>query len=193
MSVPPARGIRGASRFFRSGQRPGGERALVAVLCVLIAWFYVWTVRSSGESWNFGEEQRDYYNLLIDGWLEGQLHMKVEVPQALLALKDPYDPARRPAGLGLHDASYYKGKYYVYFGAAPVLTLMLPFRVVTGVDLPLPAAILGFVFGGFVASAMLLRAVRRRYFVDTPPAVVLGGVAVLGFAALGPVLLRRPA
>lgn len=37
--------------------------------------------------------------------------MKVEVPAALLALKNPYDPAERPPGLGLHDASYYQGKY----------------------------------------------------------------------------------
>ena len=107
------------------------ERWLVLALCGMIGWFYVWTVRSSGDPWKFGREQRDYYNLLIDGYLDGQLHMKVDVPAALLALKDPYDPAQRPVGVGLHDASFYKGKYYVYFGAAPMIVLILPFRLLS--------------------------------------------------------------
>src|ERR1043165_5156324 len=84
------------------------ERGLVVLACGLVAWFYLWTVRSVTAPWNFGREQRDYYNLLIDGYLAGQLNMKVEVPDALLKLKDPYDPGERPTGLGLHDASFYK-------------------------------------------------------------------------------------
>ena len=168
------------------------ERWLVVVACAAVGWFYFWTVESNGEPWNFGEEQRDYYNLLIDGYLDGQLHMKVEVPQQLLALKDPYDPNLRPAGLGMHDASFYKGKYYVYFGAAPLVVLMLPFRLLTGTDLPLGITTLVFVYGGFLASAVLLLAVRRRHFREASTVAVLMGVMILGFAALGPVLLRRP-
>src|SRR5688500_8282055 len=91
------------------------ERILIVALCAIIGWFHVWTVRSSGDPWKFGREQKDYYNLLIDGWLDGQLHMKVVVPPELLALKDPYDPTLRPPDLGLHDASFYNGKYYLYF------------------------------------------------------------------------------
>jgi hypothetical protein len=165
---------------------------IVLATCAAVAWFYVWTVRSSGESWDFGEEKRDYYNLLIDGYLDGQLHMKVDVPEALLKLRDPYDPQQRPAGLGLHDASFYKGRYYVYFGAAPMLALMLPFRVVTGMDLPLPVAILVFVYAGFLTSVGIWLSVRRRYFVETHTLTVVLGVMVLGLGGLCPVLLRRP-
>src|SRR5688500_14754207 len=89
----------------RRGGRGSAERAFLVALCLAIGWFYVWTVRSSGEPFEFGQEHRDYYNRLIDGYLEGQLHMKVEVPPALLALNNPYDPGERPPGLGLHDAS----------------------------------------------------------------------------------------
>ena len=60
------------------------ERVLVAALCAAVGWFYVWTVRSSGDPWRFGLEQRDYYNLLIDGWLDGhrreELLFDVSVP-----------------------------------------------------------------------------------------------------------------
>ncbi len=168
------------------------DSCLLVMLCAGLAWFYVWTVRSSGDKWKFGLEQRDYYNLLIDGYLAGQLHMKVEVPPELLQLKDPYDPNLRPAGLGLHDASFYKGKYYVYFGAAPMVVLMLPFRLITGFDLPQPVAALVFVYAGFLASVAILLAARRRYFPDTGALVLSLCVLVLGLAGLGPVLLRRP-
>jgi len=168
------------------------ERTALAVFCVALAWFYVWTVRSGAGPWKFGQEQQDYYNLLLDGWLDGHLSMKVDVPEALLKLPDPYDPTLRPAGLGLHDASFYGGKYYLYFGAAPVAVLLLPFRLLTGVDLPQAVAVLVFVYGGFLASLALWWAARRRYFPETAAVVTLFAAGVLGLAALGPVLLRRP-
>lgn len=165
---------------------------VAAIACVIVGAFYLWTVRSTAEPWKFGEEQRDYYNLLIDGWLEGQLHMKVDVSPALLQLADPYDPKTRPPGVALHDASLFRGKYYVYFGAAPVVTLMLPFRLLTGTDLPLAVATLIFVYAGFLASVAMFLAVRRRYFQDTSVVLATGAVFALGFAGLGPLLLRRP-
>ncbi len=168
------------------------ERLLVVALCAAVGWFYVWTVRSNNDEWNFDPEQDDYYNLLIDGWLDGQLHMKVPVPDALLQLKDPYDPTLRPPDLGLHDASFYRGKYYLYFGAAPVVLLMLPYRLITGVDLPQAVAIFIFAYGGFLVSVATWRSVRRRYFPETGVFVMSAGVLVLGFASLGPVLMRRP-
>jgi 4-amino-4-deoxy-L-arabinose transferase-like glycosyltransferase len=168
------------------------ERVLLVAVCLAVGWFYLWTVRSNATAWRFGQEQRDHYNLLIDGWLAGQLHLKVDVAPALLALPDPYDPAARPKGQWLHDASFYRGKYFLYFGAAPVVTLMLPFRVLTGTDLPLPAAVLVFTYAAFLVAAATWLAVRRRYFSETGPLVKLLGVIALGLTTLAPVLLRRP-
>ncbi|MEO6244575.1 MAG: hypothetical protein ABIQ12_03990 [Opitutaceae bacterium] len=168
------------------------ERVAVFSLCMAIGWFYLWTVRSTGEPWDFGHEQRDYYNRLIDGYLVGQLHMKTAVPEALLKLENPYDPAQRPPGVGLHDASLYRGKYYVYFGAAPMVLLMLPFRVITGMDMPLAVAVLVFVYLGFLASTVVFLAIRRRYFPTAGLGVVLWGVLALGLASATPGLLRRP-
>src|SRR5476649_2876362 len=129
------------------------ERALLLAVALVVLVFDVWTVCSSGDPWHFGKKQNDYYNLLIDGWRGGQLAMKVDVPEALLKLSDPYDPSQRPPGLALHDASFYKGKYYLYFGVAPVVTLMLPFRLLTGIDLPQAVSEIVFVYGAFLASA----------------------------------------
>ena len=67
-------------------QRSGSwrERAWLAAVCALVGCFYGWTARPEGVSWNFGQRQTDYYNLLVDGFLDGHLYMKVEVPEALL-------------------------------------------------------------------------------------------------------------
>lgn len=168
------------------------ERAAAVLVCVLVGWFHVWTASSSDGLAPRVGPKRDYYNLLLDGWLSGQLHLKVDVPPELLRLPDPYDPTLRPPGLGLHDASFHRGRYYLYFGAAPVLTLLLPYRLATGSDLSEAAAVLCFGLAGFLASFALWRAIRRQYFPDTAPLVTLLAGGVLGLASLGPVLLRRP-
>jgi hypothetical protein len=168
------------------------ERFLVVTICAIVGAFYLWTVRSTGEDWKREPERRDYYNRLIAGWLDGHLHLKTEVPAELLALKNPYDPAQRRPGLGLHDASFYKGKYYLYFGVAPAFTLMLPWRIATGADMPLPLAVLIFVYGGFLASVAIFCAVRRRYFPASGRLALACGVLTLGLAGAGLMLLRRP-
>lgn len=168
------------------------EAVLLALVCLALAWFYVWSSRSNNERWKYGREQRDYFNLAIDGWLDGHLYLKVDVQPEMLALADPYDPATRPPGIGLHDASFYKGKYYVYFGMAPVVVLMLPYRLITGVDLPLAVAVIIFAYGGFFAMSALWLDIRRRYFPGTGTAVSVLMVFTLGLVNLGPVLIRRP-
>lgn len=172
--------------------RRGVERWLVALLCAAVAWFYLWTIESGDGPIRFGGKQGDYYNLLLDGWAAGQLHLKAEVPAELLAVSDPHDLKQRPPGLGLHDTSLYRGKYYLYFGVAPAVVLMLPFRALTGVDLPLAAAVLGFTLGGFLASTAAWLTIRRRFFPEAGTGLVLTGVLALGLAGLGPVLVRRP-
>lgn len=175
-----------------SPRRGWSERVWVVAACVLVGWFYGWTARHEGVSWNFGQRQTDYYNLLVDGFLDGHLYMKVDVPEALLKLADPYNPETRPAGIALHDASMYRGRYYIYFGAAPVVTLLLPFRVLTGgVGLPLPAAVLVFTYAGFLVSGAILLGMRRRYFPEAGSVGVVMWVVALGTASMGPLLVLR--
>lgn len=169
-----------------------GERWWLLAVGVMVGWFYVWTARNEAVDWKFGQRQTDYYNLLVDGWLDGHLYMKVEVPEVLLKLADPYNPAMRPPGVALHDASMYRGHYYIYFGAAPVVTLMLPFRVLSGgVALPLPVAVMVFTFAGFVVSAGIFLGIRRRYFPEAGTGIVLVSVLALGTASMGPLLVLR--
>jgi hypothetical protein len=162
--------------------------AIIGVLC-----FYAWTVAAAnGLTPAVGTAYKyDYYNHLVHGLQKGHLSLDVEVPAALKALPDPYDPAAN-RDIGLIDTSYYHGRYYLYFGPTPAITLMLPFRALTGTDLPTGWAVLIFTSIGFIAAASLWLAIRGRYFVTSPTWMAPLGVIVLGFGCMVGAVLRRP-
>lgn len=158
---------------------------------VLLAGFYAWTVTSDGLAWNYGKRQTDYYNLLVDGFLAGQLNLKTEVSPELLAVRDPWDPAQRPPGSALHDASLYQGKYYIYHGVVPAVLLLLPWHALAGTGLPLGAAVLVFTCGSACFALLLLADVRRRFFPATGEGIALLVGLLAGLASFAPILLRR--
>ncbi len=106
-------------------------------------------------------------------------------------MKDPYDPAER-AGRGLHDASYYQGRYFIYFGATPALAAFLPVKLLTGVFIDDRFVIVGVAFAGFWFSVALALDFRRRHFPQASPWIVFTIAVVLGLATMVPPLLRRP-
>ena len=62
----------------------------------------------------------EYYNMLADLFLQGTTALLVEPPPELASLDYPW-PASMREGVHptLNDASYYEGKYYLYWGPAP--------------------------------------------------------------------------
>jgi len=78
------------------------------------------------------------------------------------------------------DASYYKGRYYLYFGLTPAVTLLWPYAVLTGREMPTGAAVVIFCCIGFLAGSATWLAFRRRYFPTSP-----GWMAPLGVLAFG--------
>jgi len=150
---------------------------------------YGWILASTDGLPRISGRQSDYNNLLVHGFLQGHLYLDAPVPEQLLALKNPYDPAQRPFGLGLHDASLYRGHYYIYFGPAPALALMLPFAALTGSDLPVGYAVGIFVVGMSAALlAIFLRYVGRR---ERGRWVTLACVIALGTCGFQLALLSR--
>src|ERR1051325_11968572 len=96
---------------------------ITTVVCLVAM---VWMGANDATGWKnsypLDQHQPDYYNLLVDGFLDGHLHLKVETNAAG---ELPY----------LMDASRYGGHYYLYFGAVPAVLLMVPFSCLTGYDL----------------------------------------------------------
>jgi hypothetical protein len=177
---------------------PAPERASLAwtwlpflAAFALLVSFYGWTTVSNHLNWHFGAEQRDHYNLLVHGFLDGHLSLKADVPAAVLQSPNPYDPAQRPDGVALHDASLYQGKYYIYYGVVPAIVALLPFRLVAGFDLPVPVAVLGFAVAALAVGLSLIAVIRRRYFPRCGPGVAFWLALGFGFASCAPLLVRR--
>jgi hypothetical protein len=150
----------------------GGLAALV--------WFCVWTPAHFSSPWLF-PTPHGYYPELTEGFLSGHLYLPRTPDPRLAALPDPYDPAAN-ADFRINDLSYFHGRYYLYHGVAPVLTLFLPFRLLTGHHLSEAAAAALFTLGGMLLTMRLLVLVRRALFPRCPATLFLACVvaAVLG-------------
>jgi hypothetical protein len=186
-----------AGRIVAATKRFVGTRDAVALLVVLVlaSAFYVWTASSSGNPIDLGSRQHDYFNQLTDGFLHGQTNLPQHPPEALLKLRDPYDPAANSAlagPYGLHDLSLYHGRLYLYWGPTPALTLFLPWRALPAGDMPQNLAAALFAIAGLAFALLLLRFLVRRYLPETPTWQLT--VAAVGLAAgnVAPFMLRRP-
>lgn len=165
------------------------EIALAAAAFAVVAWFYYFTVQTSGDLREGADF--DYYNPLVDGFRGGHLYLPVDPDPKLIALPDPYDPARN-SELRLADASYYHGHFYLYFGVVPAVTLMLPYLLITGHHLPEAASVFVFCLVGLAAASALWLAIRRKYFPGSASWVAPAGVLAIGFGAHVLALARRP-
>ncbi len=174
----------------RSAKR--AEYLLAAIVLAVSGWFYLWTATSASNPLSSKLQAGDLYNRLSDGFLAGRLSFVEEPNPALADLADPWDPAQNAGLSPFHDVSYYHGKYYLYFGAAPAVLLLAPWKALTGSYLGENAAAAFFAWLGVASSLALVMVLRRRHFPGLAPWVP--GLCFLGiaFGNLVPVLLRRP-
>ena len=85
---------------------------------------YVWFV--SVGFWRHWPESTAYYDMMADAFVRGQTALLVEPDPRLLELEDPYSLAAREGIYVLWDASFYRGKYYAYWGPAPAVLVAIP-------------------------------------------------------------------
>ena len=166
-------------------------RVVVLSAGAVVVWVYSWIVGPALSQMNPGPAKDEYYNLQIDGFRAGQLAMKVEPNPALARLENPYDPHQN-GPYRAHDASYFGGKYYLYFGVTPALLLFLPYRLLTGEYLWHREAVWFFCVASFLTEVWLLAALRRKYFPAVGSGTLALGIIGLGLANGMQPLLRRP-
>ena len=162
----------------------------IAVPAAVLA-FYVWTADSAGNPFRWTGIKTGYYNLLTDGFLAHHLYLKLAPAAELVALADPFDPVAN-ARYRVNDMSLYHGKYYMYFGPVPVLTLFLPWRVAARRALPEDLAALTYVTAGYVFSLLLLSLLLRANGIRPSGLLGSAAAAILGFGQYGVVVLRDP-
>jgi hypothetical protein len=188
--LPLPRAVISAFRFSLSRYR--GEGLWVAIVLVATAWFYVWTATSAGSPGAFVLQKNDLYNRLTDGFLAGQLSFVEKPNPAFAQLADPWDPVQNGPLREFHDVTYYDGKYFLYFGPAPVVTLLLPWKALTGTYLPQNVAAAIFGLAGATAAIAMILVLRRKYFFAAPAWMSGLFLLVVTFGNFVPVLLRRP-
>jgi tetratricopeptide (TPR) repeat protein len=179
----------------RSAEETGGKSAwihggILGAACLLVIGVYAYTAQSGFLASTSLNASGSCYNLLVQGFRAGQLNLKKEVPHGLAQLADPYDRTAN-APYGVLDLSYYKGKFYLYFGVTPAVVLFWPYAVLTGQYLSQKDAAVIFCLVGFLASVGLLRALWRRYFAEVSIAVVAAGTLAVGLGTFIPMLLAR--
>ncbi|MBR2869481.1 MAG: hypothetical protein IKB88_10540 [Clostridia bacterium] len=80
----------------------------------------------------WGVESYDPYVQQFDALMKGQLHLDVLPETELLLLDNPYDPSAREGIYYLWDRAFFGGRYYSYFGIAPLLTVYFPYYFISG-------------------------------------------------------------
>lgn len=125
------------------------QAGFVAVTVCVASAVTVWAMSASGEDGNciiypleYGAEHYSPYIQQFDAFMKGQLHIDVQPSAEMLALQNPYSPDERQGLNFLYDRAFFDGKYYSYFGIAPVLTVYYPLYLFTGV-LPADSTVAG--------------------------------------------------
>lgn len=138
----------------------------------------------------------DYYDIYIqnfDAFQKGQLNIDYDPPAGLAELNNPYDYSeRQKAGIDdfLWDHAYYNGKYYSYFGAAPLFTNYYPVYWVTG-RVPTCDAVIA--VNGTLAAFFLIMAlltVIRIYCPDARLLLVVACIIAAGSLSYIPILIN---
>ncbi len=113
--------------------------ALAAILlCLLCVPFFSFGLADAREDIPYPLEHTvSYYNPYVeqfDAFMKGQLNIDYEPDSRLTALDNPYNYSER-ANSGayyLWDRALYNGKYYSYFGIAPIITFYCPYYFLHG-------------------------------------------------------------
>lgn len=110
-------------------------KLLVILICVV-------TVMVYNQSYNQGEdieypltgnfEDYDPYVQQFDAFMKGKVSFDYSPDEDFMKLENPYDPQQREEDTFLYDRAYYNGRYYSYFGTAPIFTVIYPYYFIMG-------------------------------------------------------------
>ena len=157
-------------------------------LCLFVVLVYVWLV-SSG-TWTAWTSPTRYYADLARGFQQGHLYLPIKVNPALLTSPDPYAPLPSGATQAPIDYTYYKGRYYLPWGAVPAL-IVWAWRGIFHVWLGDLQLTFGFISGLLVAQALIVLLLWQTPFRMLPKWLLWLAVPVIGLAGPAPFMLNN--
>lgn len=167
-------------KFFATGAVGAITAALLLTAIVITC---ICNYNSSGSIFDkFDNESGNQISQeIVDAFEAGQVSLLQKPSDKLLSLKNPYDSSERnAAGVDyLWDHLLFEGKYYSYYGIGPVLTLFLPYHMLTGYYFPSATAILLFGMVGILFLSLIFLEVVKRFFPRTPISALLSILVIL--------------
>lgn len=174
--------------FSRGEEKPKKKIPWAEIIVYLIpmaAIVLMYALHGNFEHMFFADTGTQISKELVDAFMHGHVYLDAVPPEQLLALENPYDTAARSGISGvLWDHLLYNGKYYSYYGIAPVFMLFLPARLITGQYLYDAYGVLIFSLIGTLFMSLSYERLMRICFKDRPVQPVLKfllyGILVVG-------------
>jgi hypothetical protein len=161
-------------------------RLVTFIAFLAVIFVYVWYC--SYEFWTNWPTHTLFYDPLATAFANGSLALEEEVDPSLLDLTNPYDPRQRKKLDFPMDFSLYKGKYYLYFGPAPALPLVILKFFGLG-KIGDQYLVFAGVTGLFIFQSLLIISIRKRFFQTIPIWTVPLSIVFAGLIAPLPRLL----
>lgn len=132
----------------------------------------------------------DLHRQLGESFLAGHTYLQREPAPQLAALADPYAPEQN-GPYQWQDISYYQGKFYVYFGAAPTVIVWIPVYVLTGHSLSDGGIACILTLAGILCLFALFYLMVRREQIAQPLGLFLALLGI-GLGSGIPFIMREP-
>lgn len=118
---------------------------------------------------------------IVDAFRAGQVNSLSEPSEELLALSNPYDDSLRSASGAGYAWNYllFDGKYYSYYGIGTVLTLFLPYNLITGSYFSSLWATLLYSLIGITFLSLSYCTLMKRFFPKTSNGIALSGLIIV--------------
>ncbi len=155
----------------------------LAIVCIVLSTMICFS--ELGNSGIVGQLQLQSGNQmtqeLVDAFEVGQVSLLKDVPEELIELENPYDRSLRKSGGFTYawDHVYYNGKYYSYYGIAPVILFFLPYHLLTGYYASSSLSVLFFACVGFVFLMLSYFQIVERWCGTVSIGSVWSGLVVL--------------
>lgn len=146
----------------------------------------------------YAESSPSAYEQLFASFLEGRVDLDVQFDSSVLeSLENPYDYTERSDAVEkagesrfgpFWDRAYYKGKFYCYFGVAPVLVIFFPVYLLTGFAPNLTLVVFLLLLIGTVALFGAVFEMLRYFRIRVPLLLLCLGFPALFFGVLFPMI-----
>lgn len=159
--------------------------AISVVACIVLSYTALFD-DNGGVPYGFSKTYGDQMTKeLVDAFESGHLYLTDTPSDELLSLENPYDWSQRSNAEvnAKWDHLLYEGKYYSYYGIAPVLLLFLPFHALTGLYFSSALAILLFSAVGVAFLILLFKEYAERFFKNITVGMFLSALLITIFSS----------